>query len=203
MWHPAKLALGSVITAGFVAYYAALEASCANMSTRDDGGELIVTSGGTAKGTQTGVRLLAPRFAWSGKIPPNGTVEARLLRIENLCDAVLDCSSFPPQLRSSFNASVLDGALLICDTSADARLNYCGGNRLARALGRTGLVGISEGSVTGNPFKNSPGYGRNLFRLGVHRDGASHGGGGGIPFQVAHGTQYAFNPILEALDNDA
>ena len=103
MWHPAKLALGAVIAAGFVAYYVALETSCAKMSTREDGGELVITSGGTADGTQTGVRLPAPRYAWSGEVPLNGTTDARLLRIANLCDDVLDCSSCPARLRSSFN----------------------------------------------------------------------------------------------------
>ena len=48
----------SVITASSLAYYAALEASCANMPKRDNEGELIIiTSRGTAEGTQAGVRL--------------------------------------------------------------------------------------------------------------------------------------------------
>ena len=103
MWHPTKLALGAVIAAGFVAYYVGLETSCANMSQRGDGGELVITSGGTAEGTQTGERFPAPRFAFSGEIPLNGTADAQLLLIDNLCDDVLDCSFCPPQLRSTFN----------------------------------------------------------------------------------------------------
>ena len=193
MWHPAKLALGAAITACFVAYYVALETSCADMSQR---GELVMTSGGTAEGTQTGVRLFAPPYAWSGEIPLNGTADARLLWIENVCDDVLDCSLCPPQLRRSaaFNASVLVDAWLICDPWIDVRLTICGFNRMARVLARTGLAGIAHGRETGNPL-DTPGRTRNIYRLGEHRDT------GGIPFPFVSIGQYAFNPILEALAN--
>ena len=203
MWYPTKLALGAIITASFVAYYAALETSCANMSQRGDGGELIITSGGTADGTQTGLRFPAPRDSLcSGQIPPNGTADARLLRIKNLCDDLLDCSSWPPRLRSSFNASVLVDALLVCTPMSDSRLNICGYNRLARALGRTRLAGIAIGAGTGYPLF-TPGGAPRLFRLGEHRDALPRDGDAGIPFPFVTVTQYAFNPILEALDKGA
>ena len=200
MWHPTKLALGAVIAAGFVAYYVALETSCANMSQRNDGGELVITSGGTTDGTQAGVRLSAPRFAWSGAMPLNGTADAKLLRIDNLCDDVLDCSSCPAQLRSTSNASALDGALLIYNQLADERLFLCGFNRLARVLGRTGLVSIALGLEVGTSY--TPGGTPRLFRLGEHRDALPRDGDGGTLPPVVEATQYAFNPILDAFDND-
>ena len=210
MWHPTKLALGAFVIAGFVTYYAALETSCAKMSTRGDGGELVITSGGTAEGIQAGLRMPAPRFAWSGEMPLNGTAEARLLRIDNLCDDVLVCSSCPPQLhhgipqydvRSAFNASVFDGALLITNPGMDNRLFCCGENRMARALGRTGLAGIAS-AYEGNPWF-TPGAFRKVHRIGEHRDALSRDGDAGIPFPAIHATQFAFNPIIEALGNGA
>ena len=39
---PAKLALGAVIAAGFIAYYVTLETSCATTSQHGDGGELVI-----------------------------------------------------------------------------------------------------------------------------------------------------------------
>ena len=201
VWHPAKLALGAVIAAGFATYYAALETSCAKMSESDDGGELVITHGGTAVGTQPGTRLLAPRFAYSPEIPLNGTVEARLLWIEDLCDAVLDCSSCPPRVSSAFNASVLDGALLIFDKWSDMRLTMCGENRMARSLGRTGLVGIADGSLVQPP--GVPGREPWRYRLGEYRDSLPHDGDEGIPFLYVDTLQYALIPILEALDNGA
>ena len=63
MWHPAKLALGAAITACFVAYYVALETSCADMSQR---GELVMTSGGTAEGDpdRSSTLRAALRMVW-------------------------------------------------------------------------------------------------------------------------------------------
>ena len=175
MWHPTKLALGAVIAAGFVAYYVALETSCANMSQRDDGGELVITSGGTADGTQAGVRLLAPRFAWSGEMPLNGTADAQLLRIDNLCDDVLDCSSCPAQLRSTFNASVLDGALLICDHGRRApfyvRVKPIGSRSWADGA-RWHRIGWKLA------IRYTPGGAPRLFRLGEHRDALPRDGDG-------------------------
>ena len=202
MWHPTKLALGAVIAAGFVAYYVALERNCANMTIRCDGGELIITSGGTADGTQTGLRLLAPKVAFSKTISLNGTAEARLLRIDNLCDSVLDCSSCPPKLRLAFNTSVLDGTLLVCDPWTDVRLIMCGDNRMARALGRTGLAGILQATEVSSPLF-TPGMSPRLFRLGAPRDAIPRDGDVGIPFPFIHVEQYAFNPLLGALDNGA
>ena len=202
MWHPPKLALGAVICVGFIVYYVALETSCAKMSTRGDGGELVITAGGTADGTQAGTRFLAPRMAFSAEVPLNGTADAKLLRIELLCDAVLDCSSCPPQLRPTFNASVLDGALLITNPFFDARLELCGYNRLGRVLGSTGLAGIVDGSETSDSLAR-PGFVSRLFRLGEHRDALPHDSDGGIPFPFVSAGQYVFNPVLEALGNGA
>ena len=194
MWHPTKLALGAAIAAGFVAYHVALETSCAEMSRRGDGGELVITSGGI---TQTGDRVPAPRYAFSGEIPLNGTADAKVIWIENLCDSVLDCSSCPPQMRSTFNASVLDGTLLICYPDFDVRLNDCGFNRLTRALGRTGLVGLADGGET--DFLEAPGVYRQTYRVGEHRDALPRDGDLGIPFPYVDIWHHTFNPILEAL----
>ena len=166
------------------------------MSQRGDGGELVITSGG---GTD-GMRFPTPRFAFSGQIPPNGTAEARLLWVENSCELMLDCSSCPPQLRISFNASVLDGALLLCDVNNDARLDLCGYNQMARALGRTGLVAIAACREPAVRPLDAAGYIRMSHRRGELRDAHPHHGDGGIPFPFVQFTQYAFNPVLQALN---
>ena len=203
MWNPTKVVLGTALTAGVVAYYVALEASCAKMSTVGDGGELVITSGEGAKGTLAGLRLAAPRFAFSGDIPLNGTAEAKLLRIDNLCDDVLDCSSCPAQLRSAFNTSVFDGALLMSElVFEDVRLFMCGWNRMARSLGRTGLVGIAYMLQADTPLRTA-GYVPRIFRQGEYRDALPHNGDGGIPFPFIHVWQEIFNPVHEALGNGA
>ena len=192
---PAKLALGAAIAAGFIAYYVALETSCATISQHDGSGELVITSGGAVEGTQTGTRLLAP----GGQIPSNGTADAPLLWIKDLCEAVLDCSSCPHSVNPHFNASVLDGALLVQWWGGDERLAVCGSNRLLRALGRIGLVGLAWGGFDNAP-SSKPGYNRHGYRLGEHRDALPHDGDAGIPFATIHLDQYALDPVLHALE---
>ena len=105
--------LGGVIFAALVSYYALLETTCINTDPYEGAGELVITRGGSAKGTRTGSRFPAPLLTNAGeKVPANGTADAALLWIEDLCDAVLDCSVCPVALRSDFNVSALRGCFV-------------------------------------------------------------------------------------------
>ena len=198
MWCNKRLALGALLAGGFLAYYAELEASCANMSGRDDGGgELVITSGGDADGTKTGTRLLGPRFAFSRPLDANAS--ARLLHIADLCQSLLDCASCPPSRRPAFNTSILDNVILISSLESDVRLYVCGTNRVARVLGQTGIAGFAIGRATENHFL-TPGFERQKYRVGAHRDSLPRDGDVGVAFPVVHVSQYSLNPILEALE---
>ena len=112
----AKLALGGIIAGMFISYCVVLETTCANTDPNEGAGELVITRGGSAKGTMTGTRFLAPLFVDAGAtIAKNGTVEAELLWVENLCDGVLDCSACPFIFEPRFNTSALRGKILIYD----------------------------------------------------------------------------------------
>ena len=161
---------------------------------------MLITSGGTTSGTQAGTRLLAPRFYAGGEIPLNGTDEARLLWIENMCETVLDCSSCPPTIQPAFNVSILDGALIIQWVRADVRLYMCGAERPARTLGRTGLVGMAFGHVE-NTHLSLPGPAPGLYRLGEYRHGLPRDGDTGIPFPLVDLNQRALNAVVDALRN--
>ena len=52
--------LGGVIFAALVSYYALLETTCINTDPYEGAGELVITRGGSAKGTRTGSRFPAP-----------------------------------------------------------------------------------------------------------------------------------------------
>ena len=86
-------------------------------------GELTLTQGGSMQGTHTGTSLLAPGYVNAGTpISPHGTDEAPLVWRSNPCESILDCKPCPPKLNPSFNASLLEGAILIYDNWFDERL---------------------------------------------------------------------------------
>ena len=162
----------------------------------DGAGELEITSGRFA-----GTRLLTPTFVECGEsIPTNGTAEARLLWIENLCDGVLDCEPCPPKLDASFNVTTLDGAILIYYPRMDERMLFCGLNRLGRALGGTGLVALGYGCRDSYPLF-TPGLSRKPHSTGAYRDSRPRDGDSGIPFPHAHFSQPSLNPIVESLED--
>ena len=162
-------------------------------------GALEVTRGATAPGTRNGTRILAPTFTLHGEpIPPQGTREARLAYVENLCAEVLDCSSCPHQIAPSFNASVLSGTLLIYSTGGDERLFMCGFNRLGRTFGSVGLAALAFGNRA-NIQLFTPGWMKKAYRIGEHRDRLPHDGDRGIPFPHVDVMQSALAPIQEAL----
>ena len=105
-WGVGKLTLRVAIAGAFVSYCTLLETTCANTDPYEGAGELAITQEGSAKGTEAaGKRFPAPLFANAGEqLTANGTANAELLWIENLCDDVLDRSSCPLELNSRFNA---------------------------------------------------------------------------------------------------
>ena len=191
-----KLALGSIIVGVLVAYCTLLETSCTNTDPYEGAGELAIMQGGSAKGTEAGTQFPAPLFVNAGEqLTVNGTADAALLWIENLCDDVLDRSSCPLELNSRFNESVLRGKILLYDMIACEELSVCGLNRLGRTLGHTGLVGL--GHTTLASFKSfTPGLNPKLYRLGEHRDAKPRGDDSGIPFPDFNVRQDAFAHFL-------
>ena len=105
-----RLVLGGLVTATIVSYYTLLETTCSSTDPNEGAGELVITLGGGAKGTETGTRFLAPlRVNAGAALTSNGTADAPLLWIEDLCDEVLDCSTCPTVLRPDFDTSILLG----------------------------------------------------------------------------------------------
>ena len=194
-WGFGKLALGGIIAGVVASYYAVLETTCAETDPYEGAGELVITQGGSAKGTQAGTRFPAPLFVnASAKLTANGTADAELLWIENLCDDLFDCSSCPLELNSRYNSSVLRGKILLYDAVACEEIYMCGFNRLGRTLGHTGLVGVGFASLAPGRF-TTPGYFPKAYRLGEHRD-AKPRGDEGIPFPHFHMEQHAFLQYL-------
>ena len=147
-WDFGKLTLGGVIAGVFIVYYTLLETTCTNTDPYEGAGELVITQGGSAKGTEAGTRFPAPVFVNAGEqLTANGTADAELLWIENLCDDVLDQSTCPLELNSRFNASALREKILLSDVTACEELFMCGYNRLGRTFGHTGLVGLGQASL--------------------------------------------------------
>ena len=184
-WGFVKLALGGAIAGVLVSYNTLLETTCANMDPYEGGGELIVTQGGGAKGTQAGRRFPAPLLVNAGaQLAANGTVDAPLLWVEELCDGVLDCSSCPVVLDSGFNISTLRGKLLLYGGYTNEVLTTCGMNRLGRAFGHTELVGLGYITIAPSGLSRffTPGLTHKIYRLGEFRDAWSHDGDAGIPF---------------------
>ena len=173
----------------------------------DDGaGELIITRGGSTSGSQEGTKLLAPCFVHSGEpIPTEGTAEAKLIWIESPCAGTLNCDTCPPKIDLAFNASILNGAVLIVDYLSDERLYVCGFNWMGRGLGNTGLVAVAggyrmaDGRLADNPLF-TPGYLRKEYRRGAYRDSKPHDGDAGIPFPQVDLRQATLLPILDALE---
>ena len=183
--------LGCVIAGVFVSYVIMLETACANTDPNQGAAELVITQGGSA-------RFPAPLFVdASAELIANGTEDAELLWVENLCDKVLDRSTCPLKLNTHFNGSMLRGKILLYDVNACEELYMCGYNRLGRSFGHTGLVGlgmarldVARVSVPGNHPKG--------HRLGEHRHAKPRGGDNGIPFVHFHVKQYAFLHILRS-----
>ena len=164
-------------------------------------GELEITQGGASPGTATGTRLMSPTYLKAGTpIPPEGTAEAALVWKEDLCDGLLDCSSCPPQFDAGFNSSTLTGSILVFRRGSDERLYLCGMNRISRAFGGTGIVGLAYAFKGANALWR-PGFDRNEYRLGEEIDCKPRGGDFGIPFPHVSLTQRAVSPILEALED--
>jgi len=193
-----KLALGGAIAVAFLTHYVLLESSCANAS--DLGaGELVITLGGSAKGAQAGTRFPAPLYVNAGaKLPVNGTADAELLWIENLCDDVLDCSSCPLVIEPRFNVSELVGKVLLYDNAADPLLYTCGLNRIGRALGTTGIVGLGYATVTNAGTLDVAGISQKRYRSGECRDAKPRNGDAGIPFP--HFSAYSLEVSLFIVD---
>ena len=192
-----KLALGGIITGVVVAYYTLLETTCANTDPYEGAGELVITQGGSAKGTKAGTRFPAPLSANAGEqLTANDTGDAALLWIENLCDDVLDRSSCPLELNSRFNASALRGKILLYNGVACEELHMCGLNRLGRTLGHTGLVGLGAASLDAGGM-TIPGFNPKLYRLGEHRNAKPRDDDdSGIPFPHFSVSQDAFSHFL-------
>ena len=192
----AKLALGGIIAGMFISYCVVLETTCTNTDPNEGAGELVITRGGSAKETATGTRFLAPLFVDAGAtIAKNGTVEAELLWVANLCDGVLDCSACPFIFEPRFNTSALRGKILIYEDSTREELYMCGCNRLGRTFGATGLVALGKGSKT-TTRGFVPGFYHKWYRLGDHRDSKPRDGDAGIPFPHFDVTQYTFSHFL-------
>ena len=84
------------------------------------------------------------------------------------------------------------------------RLFNCGLNRVARSLGRTGIVALVWGwkGEDSSFLTELPGQARKLWRLGEYRDTEPHDGDFGIPFpHVQIGEPSAVLPLLEASQN--
>ena len=193
-----KLALGGIIATLLISYYAVLESTCANTDPNEGAGELVITAGGSAKGTEAGTRFPAPLFINAGaKLSANGTVEAELMWHEDLCDGVLDCSTCPPLLDARFTISALRGKVLLHNPGVQkgGLFFMCGYNRIARTLGGTELVGLADASAIPGPFY-SPGWFQKEYRIGEFRDAIPHDGDVGIPFPHFHVTQNAFAQFL-------
>ena len=191
-----KLTLGAAIFGVFASYNTLLETTCLNTDPYEGAGELVITQGGSAKGARTGTRFPAPLYETAGaKLKRNGTAEAELLWIGDLCDEVLDCSSCPFDIRSDFNVSRLRGKILVYSHLDHEALFMCGFNRLGRTFGRTELVGLGTAQSSAGRFV-TPGAGRKSWRLGEFRDAQPHDGDAGIPFPHFALTQYAFSQFL-------
>ena len=175
-----KVALGGIIAGVFGTYYTTLETVCANnIDPYAGAGELVITQGGSS------TRFPAPLNINAGaKLSANGTIEAQLLWIENLCDDVLDCSTCPFELNSHFNASTLNGKILLHDFESCAAIYLCGWNRLGRTFGRTGLVGLGAVQRGVSTRAYAPGFWSKVYRLGEHRDVD------GIPFPHFHVSRF-------------
>ena len=195
-WGTGKIALGGIIFGLLVAYHALLEKTCANTSPNDGAGELTITLGGYRGITFVGASFPAPLYVDAGaELTTNGTAEGTLLWVENLCDEVLDCSSCPLAVDSSFNVSALYGKILLYDIEACEEIYTCGQNRLGRAFGRTGLVGLAVASKRAATLV-TPGFYPKLYRRGEHRDARPRNGDAGIPFPHVHIDQHEFSTFM-------
>ena len=77
-------------------------------------GELYITRGGRVQGTRNGTRFLSPTFVNAGQsVPSDGTAEGKVLRIDDLCEGVLDCDECPPKLAPFFDVASLDRTILV------------------------------------------------------------------------------------------
>ena len=196
-WGVGKAVLGAIFAGVVITYYVLLETTCSNNDPNEGAGELVITRGGSAKGTTTGERYLAPLFINAGAtLPANGTDEAEILWIEDLCAAVLDCSMCPPVIRSSFNESALYGKLLIYNFFVREESYLCGLNRFARVFAHTGLVGMGTGVATNAPYLGMPGGYPKSYRRGEFRDAKPRGGDMGIPFPVVNFNTFEFSLLL-------
>ena len=192
------LTLGVTIASALVAYFSLLETTCSSTDPFEGAGELVITHGGSAKGTQTGTRFPAPMFVNAGsKLTENGTAEGSLVWVESLCDEVLDCASCPAVLDSSYNASVLRGKILIYDMKSGEDIFTCGLNRLSRTFGNTGLVGLAQASLEQTYLVYAPGGYPKMYRLGEFRDAKPRGGDVGIPFPHMDVNSAAFVEFLK------
>ena len=168
----------------------------------DEGaGELVVVRGGTTAATQNGTRLFAPIYPNAGQpIPAEGTVKAPLVWIEDLCETALNCDALPLQINHSFDASSLNGTVLVYAMN-DPRMFMSGFNRAGRAFGGTGLVALARAFQTTNSLV-LPGAVRKAWRVGEHRDAIPHDGDFGIPFPHVVLREVALTPVLEAVANN-
>ena len=197
-WGVGKVLLGIVMACAFVMYNATLEASCATNDDSNEGaGELVITLGGSA-----GTTFSAPLYTNAGqaKLSANGTGSAELLWVENLCDEVLDCSSCPFVLGPGFNISRLRGKILLYNVKSSEILFMCGLNRIGRAFGATGLIGMGDAAVSSEQYIASsftvPGHAPKRYRRGEFRDGEPRNGDAGIPFPHFQINQKAFSEFL-------
>ena len=183
------LVLGGVLAGMLISYYVALETTCSSADPNEGAGELVITRGGTAKGTRTGTRFLAPLFVdATATLAENGTTDAELVWVEDLCENVLDCSTCPMRFSSGFNASTLRGKILLYDINLRTELYMCGQNRLGRTLGAAGLVGVGTAG-TSTYSATTPGYFRKMWRYGEARDAKPRDGDAGIPFPLFMANQ--------------
>ena len=193
-----KIALGGFIATSIVSYCILLESSCANTDPNEGAGELVITQGSIGEGTQAGTRFLAPLMIdASAKLTANGTVEAQVLWVKNLCDEVLDCSSCPFAVSPHFNATTLRGKILLYDLDACEELYMCGANRLARTFGPTQLVALGRASSSISLDLVTPGYLQKVHRLGEARNDKPLDNDAGIPFPHFHGNQNSLALFLQ------
>ena len=203
-WGVGKVVLGVVLAGVVVSYYVLLETTCSSTDPNEGAGELVITRGGSAKGTRTGERFLAPPFPNAGaRLPANGTDEGEILWIEDLCEAVLDCSMCPPVFRLGFNESSLHGKMLIYNWYTRGEIYLCGLNPVARVFGRTGLVGMGSSTQDGEPSISVPGLHPKIYRSGEYRDAKLRDGDMGIPFPHFDANSYDFSKVLFGISESA
>ena len=87
--------------------------------------------------------MLAPTLYREGMAEIEGNISGPLIWWGG-CGKMLNCERCPPTLVEGFNASVLQGAILVYDDMENEQIGMCGHNNIARGLGGTGLAALAN-----------------------------------------------------------